>query len=206
MKGGRGVRRAAAVLLAAGIASLAGCAAAPSGQTEADLDFADMIGSMIQEAEAGGASDGQLAILREAQAAGVVSFEEAREAALAAIDCVENAGSEAVYDERTTDEGLVLPQYSWLSGTPQQEAIGDACDTQEAFWVNGAYQMQPTSLALRDAYLDRQMPIVRACLEDAGYVVDANATTHEVLRQAADAITDTGGSVDCLTDANIDGF
>ncbi len=194
------------VLLAAGVASLAGCSAAPSGQTEADLDFADMIGSTIQEAEAGGASDDQLAILREAQAAGVVSFEEAREAALAVIDCVENAGSEAVYGERTTDEGLVLPQYSWLSGTPQQEAIGDACDTQEAFWVNGAYQMQPTSLALRDAYLDRRMPVVRACLEDAGYAVDPVATTHEVLRQALDVAIETEWAVDCLTEANIDGF
>lgn len=192
--------------LAVSVFVLAGCTSEDLAKSEAKGEFADMIEGMINDAEAGGAGEAQLEILRHAQADGVVSMEDARAAANAMVQCVEDAGSEAFITDQTMQSGVVLPAYNWKSDTPEQAAIGDACDTQEAFWVNGAYQMQPASIALNDAYLDKQLPLVRACLQREGYAADPEATTHEVLRQALQVKTDTASAVDCLAEAKIDGF
>ncbi|MCB2411462.1 hypothetical protein LGT39_01195 [Demequina sp. TTPB684] len=185
---------------------LSGCSSESLAKTEAKRDFADMIDGIIQEAEAGGAGDEQLAILRNAQAEGVVSIEDARAAARAMVQCVKDAGSDAFVADQTMESGVVLPAYNYLADTPEQAAIGDACDAKEAFWVNGAYQMQPSSLALNDAYLDQQAPVVRSCLEREGYEVDADVSTHDLLRRAAQVKVDTQSGVDCLAEAGIESF
>ena len=203
----KGLRLSRAVAGVAGVlVVLAGCTSEDVARAEAQGEFDRMIDGMIQEAEAGGAGEAQLEILRNAKVDGVVSIEDARTVANAMISCVEAAGSEAFITDQTMQSGVVLPAYNWKSDTPEQAAIGDACDTQEAFWVNGAYQMQPASIALNDAYLDKQLPLVRACLEREGYAADPEATTHEVLRQALQVKTDTASAVDCLAEAKIGGF
>lgn len=185
---------------------LAGCTSGDLAKSEAKRDFADMIQGVLEDAEAGAAGEAQREILRHAQAEGVVSMEDAREAASAMVQCVEDAGSEALITDQTMQSGVVPPAYNWKADTPEQAAIGDACDTQEAFWVNGAYQMQPASIALNDAYLDKQLPLVRTCLQREGYPTDPAATTHEVLRQALQVKIDTASAVDCLAEAKVEGF
>ena len=184
---------------------LAGCGT-DSGVNSDSQGFAEIIAEAIDEAEAGGAGEGQLAILREAQANGKVSLEDARAAARAGVACINDAGSQGFYGEHTTDSGIILPGVSSVANTPEEEAIGDACRIQENFWVNMAYQMQPSSLAVKDAYLERQAPVVRSCLEREGYAPDPSATTIELLRQAAQVQQETDWAVDCLAEAQIDGF
>jgi hypothetical protein len=188
-----------------GCVVLVGCATESVEEAETE-SFADQIAIAIAEAEAGGAGDAQLAILRQAQTEGEISIEDARAAARAMVECVNNAGSQASYDERTNESGLVVPGYSALANTDEQQVIADACDAQEAFWINMIYQTQPASVAVNDAYLDQQAPLVRTCLEREGYATDPDATTIELLRQAADARDETDLAVDCLTEAKIDGF
>ncbi len=186
--------------------ALSSCSSEAVAQESAKQDFEILIEELIQSAEDGGAGDAQLAILRDAQAAGFVSIEDARTAARAMVECVKDAGSDAFVADQTMDSGLVVPVYNYLSDTAQQQAIGDACDTREAFWVNGAYQMQPQSLEMNDAYLERQLPVVRSCLEREGYELDADMGAREVLRRAAEVSIDTGSAVDCLSEARISGF
>jgi len=199
---------ALSLLSVIGFASLAlsGCSSESLAQESAKQDFAFMIEELIQSAEDGGAGDEQLAILRNAQATGFVSIEDARMAARAMVECVKDAGSDAFVADQTMESGIVVPVYNYLADTPQQQAIGDACDTREAFWVNGAYQMQPRSLEMNDAYLERQAPVVRSCLEREGYELDEDMGTREVLRRAAEVSIDTGSAVDCLSEAHITGF
>jgi len=206
---GRGGSGAAMGLGALVVAVLAGVVLA--GCTEATVptepeSFADQIAAAIQEAEAGGASDAQLAILRTAQSEGEISIEDARAATRAAVECVNDAGSSAFYGEHTEGSGLVVPWYSSLADTSEQMAIADACDQREDFWVNMIYQTQPTSQAVNDAFLEQQVPLVRSCLEQNGYTVDPGATTREVLHQAFDVMMDTEPQVDCLTTFGIEGF
>jgi hypothetical protein len=188
-----------------GCVLLAGCATETGTQPDSQ-GFAELAASMIEEAEAGGAGDAQLEILRQAQSDGKVSLEVARAANRAAVECVNDAGSSAFYQESTTAAGLVLPGFSSLADTPEQMAISDACTTEVQFWVSGLYQMQPASLTLNDAYLEQQAPVVRSCLERNGYAADPEATTIELLRQAAQVKIDTESAVDCLAEAKIDGF
>ena len=191
------------VALMVGCLALAGCGTEPAAQNEPE-SFADQIASAIDAAEAGGAGDAQLEILRRAQAEGSLSLEDARAAERAMVQCINDAGSEATYSERTDKSGLVVPGYVAVAGTSEQLAITDACASQEAFWVDMVYQTQPTSTALSDAYLDQQAPLVRNCLESHGYTTAPDATTHELLRQALDAALETDWTIDCLTTSGIE--
>lgn len=69
---------------------LSGCSTddGESGANGSDTrSFVERVSSAIAAAETGGASDAQLAILREAQANGELTFDQARQAILATIDC-----------------------------------------------------------------------------------------------------------------------
>ncbi len=135
----------AMVGVAVGLVVLARCASEDLAKSEAKRDFADMTQGALDDAEAGGAGDEQL-------------------------------------------------------------AIADACSTDLELWVRMAYVMPPTSIAVKDAYLDRQVPLVKTCLDREGYAAGPEASTHEVLRQALHVKTDTASAVDCLAEAKIDGF
>ncbi len=202
------LRRLLGLLFAMGFSCLimAGCSSDALAASEAQRDFRDMIQGVIDDAQAGGAGEEQLAVLRNAQTEGAMSLEDARAVTRAAVQCVKDAGSDAFYQERTTETGLVLPEYNSLANTPEQMAIADACSTQVEFWVRMAYVMQPTSIAQKDAYLDQQVPLVIACLEREGYNVDPGLSTRDVLRQAVQVNTETAGAVDCLAEAGIEGF
>jgi len=206
-RGGSGAAMGLGALVVAVLVGvvLVGCSTETGAQADSAV-FADLVASIIQEAEAGGAGDAQLAILRQAQSDGWLSIEVDRAVNRAAVECVNDAGSYAFYQETTMESGLVLPGFSALADTPEQEAIADACTTEVQFWVNGLYQMQPTSMQLNETYLDQQIPLVRSCLERNGYTVVPDATTHELLRQAVDVRSETNSGVDCLTEARIESF
>lgn len=195
---------AAAAVLAS--VALGGCTSEASQRRSDERDFGYMIDGLINEAEAGGAGEAQLELLRSAREAGVVSVDDVRTAALAMVACVEAAGSEAFIDDVTSPAGLVRPGVNSLANTPEQMDIASRCDDQEHFWIDGAFQMQPTSIAKTDAYLVRQEPVLRECLDRAGYAVDAQAGAHEVARRALEVRDQTGGSVDCLAEADITSF
>jgi len=186
-------------------AVLAGCEYEPL-PVDQDQTFDEMIVSAIWEAEHNGAGEAQLALLREAQSEGKVTFEEAKTAAHAVVDCIDAAGSQGFYEEKVNGSGLLVPEYYSLANTDEQTAIADACDTQEGFWVVTIYQMQPSSQEMRDAYLEQQAPLLRACLEDAGYATDPDDTAYDLARQAKQALIDTDGDVNCYGEANLDGF
>jgi len=188
-----------------GCAVLAGCAKATLPQAE-PTSFDDIVATAIQEAEAGGASEAQLALLSQAQVDGEISLETARAATRAGVECITAAGSYALYSEEARGSGLVIPGFSYASDTPEQQAIGEGCENNENFWVVAVYAMQPSSRAVNDAYLEQQVPIVRSCLAGEGYTVPSDATTLEVLNQAADVLSDTKGALNCLYEARIDGF
>ncbi len=173
--------------------------------TESAL-FADQIAATIREAESGGASDAQLAILRKAQSEGEVSLEDVRAATRAAVECVNDAGSLAGYAEETKAWGLVVPWNRYSADTPEMSAIGEECDVREDYWVGKIYQTQPTSQALNEAFLEQQVPLVRSCLERNGYTVVPDATTREVLRQAFEVLMDTAPEVDCITTFGIESW
>ncbi|MCB2411461.1 hypothetical protein LGT39_01190 [Demequina sp. TTPB684] len=185
-------------------ALLAGCTADAGAQGDSAA-FADQVAAIIEQAEAGGAGDAQMAILRHAQAEGELSLEDARTAARAAVQCMTEAGVLAGYGESASRSGLVVPEWS------AEAAMGDeeldlairVCDEQEASWVNQLYQTQPSSLAFTEESIEQTAPLVRSCLESNGYPTDPSASPADVIAQALEVDSDTGSAVDCITEAGI---
>lgn len=181
---------------------VAACTSGPSDNADEKRDFAERIESEIRDAEAGGASEDQLAILYEAQRAGYLTVDQARRATFADIDCIENAGGRASYVEQTDLSGLPVPNS--ILEAPNEEAlaamssVAEECVKLESFWVNKVYQLQPQSQEIRDSYLESQEPQIRACLEEHGYIVDASATPPEILSQAVRVAGETDDAVLCF--------
>ncbi len=184
---------------------VSGCSAGtgdPSGNGGVDpAAFVDQVKVAIEQAEAGGASDDQLSILREAQVEGVLTFEQALSAALSTLDCYIEGGGSGTYYENVEDSGLVVPMYMALAKDDETltrlEPMMDACGKREGFWVNKVYQLQPSSQETRDAYLKEQAPVIRKCLEDHGHATDRLATPEELVQQAMEVDFDTNGAINC---------
>lgn len=196
---------AALLAVAALCVSVAGCEASNSSASEPE-DFTDIVAAAIAEAKEGGASDAQLALLEGAQARGELSLQDAREAARSAVECVDSAGFDGIYAEETKPSGLVVPWFTSPVDTSEQMAVYDACSQQEYWWVFTVYAMQPTSQALQDAYLEKQVPLVKACLQENGFDVAPDATTIDILRQARDVNSASESAIDCIWKFGIEGF
>lgn len=166
------------------------------------MSFAEQASAAVTQAEVGGGSEAQLAILREAQRTGELTFDQARQAALATIDCIEAGGGTASYFEQRDPSGIVVPMGSLEAkddeSLTRMEPLLDECATLESFWVNKLYQLQPDSQEARDAYREKQAPVIRKCLEDNGYSTDPQATPQELVTQALQVAFDTENAVACL--------
>jgi hypothetical protein len=66
--------------------------------------------------------------------------------------------------------------------------------------------MQPTSIEANLAFIEKQAPVIRQCLEDAGYDTDPKATGMDLVLQSTDVARETGLGVDCLGDAGVVGY
>ena len=201
-------RRIRVAILAASAVLLAGCSLAPalpeSARTSADgpESFDITISRAIAGAEDAHASREQMSLLTDAAAGGEVTAEHVRQAARSAVDCMNTAGLNARYDESTV-RGLTLPAYVAELGTEEDgklEAALDACDSQEYRWVSMVFQTQPISVAVQDAHYEQFIPVAQACLEQAGYRVDATAPWAEVEVLMQQALQESGGAVNCFTD------
>ncbi len=192
-------------IVAIGSLLLTGCSLGSGNESDADgsdnPSFSERAATAIEGASAGGASDDQLAILREAQATGTVTLDQARQAVLATLDCIVDGGGSASYSEQREPSGLIVPTGMALAKDEESltrlEPVIEGCMNRESFWVNNLYQMQPVSQELRDAYDASQAPAIRQCLEDHGYATDPKATPGELISQAVNVSIETGNAVDC---------
>lgn len=200
-------RRFSVAAVVAGSLLVSGCAGQGGGRptdgTERVQSFVERVSGAIDGAETGGASDAQLAILREAEMTGELTFDQARQAALATIDCIEQGGGSASYDEQREPSGLVVPrgvaEAKDEESLTRLEPVIEKCMNLESFWVNNIYQLQPDSQEVRDAYRDKQAPVIRKCLGDNGYATDPEATPEELFAQAVEVSQDTDDAVRCFT-------
>jgi len=187
------------VLLAVAVATLCSCSStAGTSVDESDPVFEELIQNALVNAEAGGASQDQLDVLQAAQLSGEVTLEQARQAARATVACFGEAGLLGTFVESTEPSGLIVPGYTVGTQSDDMTEI-DRCDHENGFWVNQVYQLQPSSEQLRTDLFEAKADELRACLEDAGYATEPDATGAELARQASAVAADTSGEVDCMT-------
>ena len=97
---------------------------------------------------------------------GVLTFEDALSAILAEMDCVTSGGGTVEYYEQRQSSGFVIPAYLVLAdddaGLEAINPVVTSCNTRHSFWVNRLYQLQTSSLQVRDAFVEEAAPQMRA--------------------------------------------
>lgn len=194
--------RAPSLLLAAGVLGLATLTACAS-QSDNDVAgaFDVLVNEAHAEAQASGAAQSQLSLLTEAQDLGEMPVESARAAVNATVECFEIAGLNGEVIESTGRDGVVIPGYSVSvegSWGPEHDAAASDCERQHSAWVDKVYQLQPSVQAAREQYVESIADDLRACLEDAGYETETDASGVELSQRAGDVASETRGEVDCL--------
>ena len=196
-------------LLVGLVLALTGCGRDDAAESANSMD--ERIAAAIEDAEANGASAQQLDLLRDAKQKGLVSFDDARSASLAAVACMAEAGVDAEHFERDDGTGVIIPTFIASLAGGNQDAIGaviDACSRQEEAWVSKMYQLQPSTQNARNENLKRALPQIRKCLSEHGVAVDDDASPDEVAQASAqlslDTTTEAGvPGVDCLVEAGV---
>ena len=171
---------------------LSACAAetqASDGSLGPD-SFSEQVAQSVASARDAGASQEQIVLLEQAEDQGFVSFEQAAQAARAAVDCMHDQGLvDAEYWEQTSSR-FTVP--GWVVGpngrdSVEAENLSFRCSEVEYDFVSHLFQTQARSVAQREAFENQQLPGVIACLGEAGVNVDSNATKDEVLTALAES-------------------
>lgn len=180
---------------------LAACSSQLSNQEgpESPDSFSEQVAQSVASARDAGASQEQIVLLEQAKEQGFVSFEQAAQAARAAVDCMHDQGLvDAEYWEQTSS-GFTVP--GWVVGpngrdSVEAENLSFRCSEVEYDFVSHLFQTQARSVAQREEFENQQLPAVIACLGEAGVNVDPNATKDEVLTALAEASATQGVDVD----------
>lgn len=201
------VWRSALVVAVVAVAASGGCAAdEPGGHV--DPEFAALLDDELAGARAAGASEEQIAILEEARRTGEISFEVYNEAVDRALRCIRETGTNPFDGGVIEHEGVQMRSY----GVPEDaEAAHQAeprpgwtvhqCVAEHSFWVESAYQRQPSSVEAMEAYFDQYRDAIVACLTEHGVDVDPDGSREEIMRLDGQAYLDGRLDNPCSVDA-----
>ena len=155
---------------------------------------------IVEEAQAAGASEEQLAVLTE----GDVSFADYERALHTTFECMRSHGLEVLEEPPSDRGGVMLISYSWGPGSvaeAQAKELGDGCLNEHSLFVEQVYQTQPSTIeAVEAAYESKRSKIV-ACIRDNGGTIDEDAD-RQTAQTASWAVLDASG-VDCFATAGL---
>jgi hypothetical protein len=179
-------------VLVAGVAlAISACSSAVPSDTESASRPG--LADVLAEAELAGASEAQIRALEIAIGAGELPLEVVREAVGNTATCVESSGLWIEFDEHVAPSGLRELSYTVLGGDPENpdegQRISDRCRTTHSQFIEAAYVLQPSSLALNDAFVKTVTPYITDCLIEAGKTVDKDATFDELRQLSREVLT-----------------
>lgn len=138
-----------------------------------------------EQAIAHDASSAQIALIDDAATVGALDLAALKEAALAAVECMNTAGLNATVTSENRPSGFEVPGYTTASESLSEDsalAIIDECDRQHFYFVSRLYQTQPTAREAKDKHFARHREALMACLTENGVQIDQQATQDEVMR------------------------
>src|SRR5690606_8792850 len=155
------VWRSALVVAVVAAAASAGCAADEPADP-ADPEFAAMLDNELADARAAGASEEQIAILEEARRTGEIPFDAYNEAVDRALRCIRETGAEPFDGGIIEHDGIQMRNYgvpvdaeAAHQAEPRPGRTVHQCVAEHSFWVESAYQRQPSSVEAMEAYCDQ---------------------------------------------------
>jgi hypothetical protein len=141
--------------------------------------------AISNEADAAGASERQLELLREAATLGRVPLESVQEAVDNTIACFDDNGvahTEVTYEP--DEGGLLHPIYLFgpVPGLSSDEsyAVAQECIKANSDFIYAAYCVQPIALEAEAQLAARAKPFVIQCLRDNGISIDDDAIKSEM--------------------------
>lgn len=170
---------------------VAASAACRSGDSLEDVEdqhgWAKTIDTILQQAQAAGAGDEQMAILEEAQAAGEVPFEVYSDAVDRALRCIREAGGQAEDRGTSESEGVLKRSYGVGAETEAADPVEflpgatvHRCIAEHSLWVEFAYQNQPSSVEAKEAFWEQHRDAIVACLRAEGVDVAGDEPMSEL--------------------------
>lgn len=158
------------------LACAAGCATAAEPDVSPDAFFAPL----IERAEASGADEEQLRVLREAAVAGGVTYEDTAAQIERFFACLEPLGyaGERLPDLEITHEYRV-PTYAVQVPDDDSDAVYGECLNRTADFVLEARSTQPLAVGAKDAARAAIRPELEECMRAAGQAVDPEWTWDE---------------------------
>lgn len=193
----RAVGRVAGAVLVAALAT--GCASDAAGGRPTHgasgrpvLGPSAMFADHLAQAEAGGAGEAQLAVLRAAERTGEIDFDTVLGLVERSLACMERSGiSSETPEPHELLPGHAIPAYSFAAtaeGMTEDEVLeaADACLYEHSYWAEAALADPRGFPDAYDAALREDLPDVLACLEENGAEVDDDATLEEVRVAAAE--------------------
>lgn len=169
---------AGALLVLVILVTGSGCSAPAPDALASTGPFELILESGIEE----GADDTQLEILRAANAAGEVTFEQLRAAVDSTFSCFDNAG--IAYSSNVAEGAIPNLTYSFASPDGDSQ-IADSCIRLHSMYVEWAYQTQPAAQELVDAAFEAKRDEIVTCLQGLGLAVAADASVDEIKAAAS---------------------
>ena len=198
---------AASAMCALTILMLSACQAAPEPLDDGVAAFDLLVEGVLIEARDGGASVQQLAVLEEAKVTRAVSAESLRAGNQAAAECLTNVGFNVEFEDYVSNAGLSVPAYSVHTGDVGDDValeLQEGCEYAENYWINKLFWLQPSSIAINNAYLVRQTPALIECVKTNGGTASTGDDTRSAIAAAEQLLKTSDGSVNCLLEVGID--
>lgn len=202
-------RSRSALLVSLSVIVVAGCQGGPEPLDDGVAAFDLLVENSLQDAREAGASDTQITVIEEAQETGAVTIEALRAGNQATAECLRGHGFEVDLQDFVTNAGLTVPSYAVHTGeVPDDLALElqEGCEYAENYWVNKLYWLQPSSIAINNAHLIKQTPVLIECIIRNGGAASEGDDTRVALDAAQALIESSGGTIDCLYEAEIDGY
>jgi len=163
---------------------LVGCTSDAEPAPSATGAFAELVESYLEDPAAAGYSAEQVHLLKSAQQAGELSFEDYAAAVDASLDCIADAGYHVERSTSDADRGYEEVTY-FYEGPAEGNPVADQCIYENSQAIEAVYQLQPSSVEASKAHTSAQLAEAAPCLEKLGVTVDSDGLDAD---EAADAM------------------
>lgn len=210
-------------LLAAVACLMAVASACTNGQSpdrphqEADLEnekahdeFRRLLIRDIDIAQEAGAHTRQIAILEVALQSGEIAFAEYNGALDQMLRCITATGFDPTDLGIIESDGLRMRQYgvpAAAENADPREAIPGVtvhrCVVEHSYWVEIAYQVQPSSVRIKERYWEQFRDALIACYDEQGIDVEPDERITDIIRIGAASYSQGKSDIDCLTQVGL---
>lgn len=189
--------RRVVVGIAASAILLVGCGSAgePKPTDEQQIGGPE---SVLEEAEAGGASQDQLEVISTGPE---ITFTDYEQAVSRSVSCMKDAGIDVIGSDVRDYRGFPEIRYSFAAaseGRSDEETreVADACMNTHSRWIEMLYQTSPSSIEAVEARFAPYREALVGCLEEQGAELEGDLIRDELVTLSYDTLERTG--VDCV--------